>query len=453
MPNMMVTGDAPIYTSSSISNLVDAGFTTNYYIVKPDTQYTLFASDHGRYVFDHWQKSDGTVLPPHTNLRVVAINYPVPTGPVASLVPPLVAVYRDLGTDPVSIDTSQPITQITVPSRGDALISITKVPSGPLNLPLSFSQLPGSGLVTLKLNGVIGTGSVTVRAQDVPTQAGTTAKLGSAIFTVGGPTAAGGTVLELDTSAIVFSGNAPNAIQISIPYDANAAVAAGVPQDTSHIKLLHFDGITWVDVTTAIDTANHTVAGVISTSASPIGVGYLPGTSTNSGGGGSSGAGGFGGSSSGGGGSGGGSDGAGGGGGTPTVLTDITTTTYPDSYFATSPLAKIQFNGSMVVVDASGNAIKSAKPGQQISLTSSFKNFQQEAQPYAFIVQITDKDGLTVDVSWQTGTLDAGKTISLSKSWTAGDSGTYHVKVLVLNKVTAGPLALSQPSSTALTIQ
>jgi hypothetical protein len=106
------------------------------------------------------------------------------------------------------------------------------------------------------------------------------------------------------------------------------------------------------------------------------------------------------------------------------------------------PLAKVQVSGTSLV-DAQGNVLAKAKPGQQVSIASTFKNQQQKEQPYAFIVQITDKDGFTADLGWQIGKVQAGQKADLSRSWTIAEPGTYKVTIFVWDSVSGKPVPLT----------
>lgn len=122
------------------------------------------------------------------------------------------------------------------------------------------------------------------------------------------------------------------------------------------------------------------------------------------------------------------------------------TSTLPDSYFADHPLERVKVE-TVKLVDAKGAAVSQFKSGQQVTIASSFRNQQNKEQAYAFIVQITDKDGFVVDLGWQTGKVLTGQTVQPSRSWTVAEPGTYTIKVFMWDKVTNRPVPLSDMTS------
>ena len=84
------------------------------------------------------------------------------------------------------------------------------------------------------------------------------------------------------------------------------------------------------------------------------------------------------------------------------------------------------------------------KVGKQVSITTDVTNGQDRAQPFAYIVQIQNQDGVVYSLSWITGTLDAGQSLSPSQSWTPTAPGTYTAQIFVWTSVN-NPDALSPP--------
>jgi hypothetical protein len=105
------------------------------------------------------------------------------------------------------------------------------------------------------------------------------------------------------------------------------------------------------------------------------------------------------------------------------------------------------------IVDSFGNAITGAvKVGQQIQVTADLANGQDRDQPFAYLVQIQDANGVTVSLSWITGTLTAGQSLNPAQSWTPSASGTYTAQIFVWQSID-NPNALSPPLSTTINVQ
>ncbi|CUR50924.1 Putative S-layer protein [Nitrosotalea devaniterrae] len=104
------------------------------------------------------------------------------------------------------------------------------------------------------------------------------------------------------------------------------------------------------------------------------------------------------------------------------------------------------------IVDSFGNAVTGAvKSGQQIQITADLTNGQDRDQPFAYLVQIQDANGVTVSLSWITGTLTAGQSLNPAQSWTPQSSGTYTAQIFVWQSID-NPNALSPPLSTTINV-
>lgn len=84
------------------------------------------------------------------------------------------------------------------------------------------------------------------------------------------------------------------------------------------------------------------------------------------------------------------------------------------------------------------------KVGKQVQVTTDVTNGQDRAQPFAYIVQIENQDGVVYSLSWIAGILDAGQSLSPSQSWTPTAPGTYTAQIFVWASV-GNPDALSPP--------
>lgn len=82
--------------------------------------------------------------------------------------------------------------------------------------------------------------------------------------------------------------------------------------------------------------------------------------------------------------------------------------------------------------------------GKQVQITTDVTNGQDRDQPFAYIVQIQNQDGVVYSLSWITGTLNAGQSLSPSQSWMPTAPGTYTAQIFVWASVN-NPDALSPP--------
>jgi len=103
------------------------------------------------------------------------------------------------------------------------------------------------------------------------------------------------------------------------------------------------------------------------------------------------------------------------------------------------------------IVDSFGNALTTVKVNQQIQITADLTNGQNRDQPFAYLVQIQDGNGVTVSLSWITGTLTGGQSLNPAQSWTPTASGTYTAQIFVWQSID-NPNALSPPLSKTITV-
>jgi peptidoglycan/xylan/chitin deacetylase (PgdA/CDA1 family) len=170
-----------------------------------------------------------------------------------------------------------------------------------------------------------------------------------------------------------------------------------------------------------------------------------------------------GGSSSGGGGGGFGGGGGGGGGSSGDSFTpDGQRFTYADSHFVQHPLDRIQFV-TYGPINLQNIVMTSLKPGQQVDISATFKNFQNQPQSYVYVTQVEKidssdgggrggKGGVTVSIDWVTGAVDTGRTETASRSWIAEQPGDYVIKVFVWDKLSGSPTALSEVGTSRITV-
>jgi hypothetical protein len=148
-----------------------------------------------------------------------------------------------------------------------------------------------------------------------------------------------------------------------------------------------------------------------------------------------------------------------------TVTAEYEDNTLPDPYTTADELdiTGTAFIGTVVpplerapasnarVVDAFGNTLDEVSVDQQVQIAADLTNGQDREQPFAYLVQIQDENGVTVSLAWITGSLSAGQSFSPALSWIATAPGTYTATVFVWESVD-NPTALSPPVSVDITV-
>ena len=87
----------------------------------------------------------------------------------------------------------------------------------------------------------------------------------------------------------------------------------------------------------------------------------------------------------------------------------------------------------------------------QVQITADLTNNQKRDQPFAYLVQIQNEDGITISLSWITGSLAPGQSMSPSQSWTPTEIGRYNAQIFVWESVD-NPDALSTPLAITINV-
>jgi len=103
------------------------------------------------------------------------------------------------------------------------------------------------------------------------------------------------------------------------------------------------------------------------------------------------------------------------------------------------------------VVDAFDNSLDAVSVDQQVQITADLANGQDRDQSFAYLLQVQDANGVTVSLSWITGSLSSGQSFSPAVSWIPTNTGTYTATVFVWESVD-NPTALSPPVSTTVNV-
>ena len=89
---------------------------------------------------------------------------------------------------------------------------------------------------------------------------------------------------------------------------------------------------------------------------------------------------------------------------------------------------------------------------KQVQIVADVTNSQDRIQPFAYLVQIQDKDDVTVSLAWLTGSLSPKQVLSPSLSWMPENPGTYDVSIFVWESID-NPEALSAPLELQLKVK
>ncbi|TRZ79777.1 MAG: hypothetical protein D4R90_03220 [Nitrosopumilales archaeon] len=143
-----------------------------------------------------------------------------------------------------------------------------------------------------------------------------------------------------------------------------------------------------------------------------------------------------------------------------TVTAEYTDTTLPLPYspsdqvrltaktIAGTPLPSLEQTpvDNARIIDSTGKSLDKVSVNQQIQIVSDVTNQENREQPFAYLVQIQDNNGITVSLTWITGSMVPKQTLNLGQSWLPTTAGTYTAQIFVWESIT-NPNALSPPLS------
>jgi len=89
---------------------------------------------------------------------------------------------------------------------------------------------------------------------------------------------------------------------------------------------------------------------------------------------------------------------------------------------------------------------------QQVQIVSDVRNSQDKTQPFAYLVQIQDDQGITISFGWITGSLSPKQMLSPGLSWTPEKTGSYTASIFVWESL-ENPQALSPSLSIEIEVR
>ena len=124
----------------------------------------------------------------------------------------------------------------------------------------------------------------------------------------------------------------------------------------------------------------------------------------------------------------------------------------PQGIFAESNQTETPNLGIEADINQKDQVSKSLEVGKQIQIMSDVTNNQDRPQPFAYIVQIKNDQGVVVSLAWLTGELTPGQFLSPALSWIPQHAGVYTATIFVWEGID-NPLALSHPLNLTLDVQ
>jgi len=135
---------------------------------------------------------------------------------------------------------------------------------------------------------------------------------------------------------------------------------------------------------------------------------------------------------------------------------DYATTTTSKTFTGTAivgiPVSRPVPASAQTFVDPNtGATVTSGTVGTAIGLQATVQNVDVVNKTFTAIFKVKDSAGVTISISWVTGTLVAGQSLTPGVSWTPSVAGDYTIEVLVV-KTLAEPTAYSDKLTSTLTV-
>ena len=117
-----------------------------------------------------------------------------------------------------------------------------------------------------------------------------------------------------------------------------------------------------------------------------------------------------------------------------------------------APLDRVRASELRITDGFNADMGSSISEGQQVQVSTKLTNQQERKQQFVYIIVVKDAEGGTVSsLSWVTGHIEAGQSLSVSTSWMPEAAGLYDVTAFVWESFVS-PSALSPPSQIAVTV-
>lgn len=108
--------------------------------------------------------------------------------------------------------------------------------------------------------------------------------------------------------------------------------------------------------------------------------------------------------------------------------------------------------GEIYLADSTGKEVSSTKQNQQVQIVTQIQNMQNRAQDFVNIIQVTDKNGVVVSISWIVGNLNESQQFEISQSWTPKQKGQFTIQTFVWQSLDdATPLSATQTQNILVT--
>ena len=98
--------------------------------------------------------------------------------------------------------------------------------------------------------------------------------------------------------------------------------------------------------------------------------------------------------------------------------------------------------GEPTLLNSFGESVSQVFTGEQLLVQSEVTNKQSKRQPFTYIVQVSDSEGIVVSLSWVSSELPPNESLKVAQSWLPSDAGNYSIEIFLWESLT-NPNAIS----------
>jgi hypothetical protein len=121
------------------------------------------------------------------------------------------------------------------------------------------------------------------------------------------------------------------------------------------------------------------------------------------------------------------------------------------SVFALDGTQKVELKNPHLVNAFGETVSQNINTNQQVQVYADVANKQSTSQNFVYIVQILNKDKVTIKLTWISATLNPQQTLSPAISWSTDIPGTYTAEVYVWDSI-KDAYALTTPTTLQIVV-
>ncbi|NND87569.1 MAG: hypothetical protein HKM23_09700 [Nitrosopumilus sp.] len=103
--------------------------------------------------------------------------------------------------------------------------------------------------------------------------------------------------------------------------------------------------------------------------------------------------------------------------------------------FALTELERVTITDQRLTTGFGDTVGNNINVNQQVQISAEITNNQKTSQEFVYLVQVKDKTGFVISISWITGQLNENQKFNTSLNWTPVNEGEYSAEIYVWNSL------------------